>query len=111
MSYIATSIVLSSTSCGELPADTSKLIAGQVFFDGSSSSMKVFDGHAFRTIQINTHALLDYNSDSAIDWAQRQKNNYDGDDLWANANKHPLIMEALQQLDVAIALCKNLENE
>lgn len=91
--------------------DTSNMVAGQMMFDPDSGWLQVFDGESLQFIDVAVNSTLDPRIASLLEWANRQQHGQFGNDMISMAYKYPLVMEAIHQLDVAMALCKNLENE
>lgn len=82
--------------------------AGQVWFDGGTQQLKVYDGNSWRDLY-TAQPTLSWEAENAIDHVIGTINNQK--QISDMAAKYPLVAEALGQLEVALKLCQNLEND
>lgn len=99
------------TGAGGLPASAAY---GTVMFDEVDGCLKVFTMSS-GWVDFNNSSKIDlnFNAEQAIDYVI--DNMYDEKskfqhDLVEIANKYPIVAEALGQLEVALKLCENLED-
>jgi hypothetical protein len=81
---------------------------GQVYWDSNQQGMVVYDGGSWQPIN-QTTLMMPYETENAIDRMIELINKQDG--LSAMADKYPLVKDALGQLEVALKLCQNLDND
>ncbi len=75
----------------------SQPITGQMSYDGSSQTMKVFDGSSWQTIGGGSATVnLTHNAISILKWAERKMNEEYA--LQALAEKNPAIKDLLSQI-------------
>jgi hypothetical protein len=71
--------------------------------------MKAYDGTTWHTIETVAISLPDYATSEAVDWAMdRMKTEQSIADMSA---KYPLVADAIKQLETALKLCSNLDND
>jgi hypothetical protein len=86
----------------------SSAVPGQVFFDTGLQRMTVYDGSTWHTLETAAVSLADHDTSEAVEWAMdRMKAEQSVADMSA---KYPLIADAIKQLEVALKLCSNLDD-
>ena len=87
----------------------SSAVPGSVFFDSGEQCMKVYDGTTWHTIESVAISLPDMSTMDAVDWVMdRMKTEQSIADMSA---KYPLVADAIKQLETALKLCSNLDND
>lgn len=83
---------------------------GQIWWDSGQNCMTAFSNGSWHPISNDTEVFLEYDAKEAIDWAISRMNNSAAEtDLAAMAAKYPIVADAVGQLEVALKLCRNLD--
>jgi hypothetical protein len=80
---------------------------GQVWYDGGSQELVVYTGSGWQPVS-RTNVTLTWEADNALDHVIKLM--HKDSTLLELADKYPLVAEALGQLEVALKLCQNLDD-
>jgi hypothetical protein len=87
----------------------SSAVPGSVYFDSGEQCMKAYDGTTWHTIETTAISIPDHDTAQAVDWIMdRMKTEQSIADMSA---KYPLVADAIKQLETALKLCSNLDND
>jgi hypothetical protein len=87
----------------------SSAVSGSVFFDSGDQCMKVYDGSTWHKIDTMATSIVDHDTAQVVDWIMdRMKAEQSIADMSA---KYPLVADAIKQLETALKLCSNLDND
>jgi hypothetical protein len=87
----------------------SSAVPGSVYFDSGEQCMKAYDGTTWHTIETTAISLPDMSTMDAVDWVMdRMKTEQSIADMSA---KYPLVADAIKQLETALKLCSNVDND
>jgi hypothetical protein len=83
--------------------------AGQVWYDSGTQLMVIYDGNCWQPYSNGTPEMCAI-ADDAIDWAIENmlKKSPEIADMIA---KYPLVADAVNQLEVVLKLCQNLDDD
>ena len=71
--------------------------------------MKVYDGSTWHRVETMATSIVDYDTAQAVDWIMdRMKAERSIADMSA---KYPMVADAIKQLETALKLCSNLDND
>jgi hypothetical protein len=83
---------------------------GQIWWDSGQNDVVVFLNGVWQVLSSGVAVHMDYDAERAIDWAiVRMNDSMQETDLAAMAAKYPIVADAIGQLEVALKLCRNLD--
>lgn len=89
------------------PPDTAQI--GQVWYDSAIQTMVVYTIEGWRPHHQPT-VIMTYDAEQAIDWSI-DKMSQKSPQLTDMIAKYPLVADAVDQLEVALKLCQNLDSD
>jgi len=83
--------------------------AGQVWYDSGTQLMVIYDGSCWQPCSNGDPTMFPM-ADDAIDWAI-EKMLTTSPELASMIAKYPLVADAVDQLEVVLKLCQNLDDD
>lgn len=82
---------------------------GQVWYDGGQQTLVVYTGSSWVPYDPSLNVGMPMATERALDELIKIVNT--SNQLAASIDKYPLVADAMKQLEVALKLCQNLEDE